>query len=44
LLLGPSLEQAAATALAVPLAELPTAGIGQAAVRVIMARCLPSPN
>lgn len=36
-MLRPSLNQAAATALALPLAVLPAAGIGQVAVRVIMA-------
>jgi hypothetical protein len=36
-LLRSSLNQAAATALALPLAELPTTGIGQAAVRVMLA-------
>jgi hypothetical protein len=37
LVLRPSLNQAAADALAVPLAELPAAGIGQVAVRVTTA-------
>jgi hypothetical protein len=37
LLLRPAVNQAAATALALPLAELPTAGIGQVAVRVMLA-------
>jgi hypothetical protein len=37
LVLRPSLDQAAADALAVPLAELPAAGIGQVAVRVTTA-------
>jgi hypothetical protein len=37
LLLRPSLNQAAATARALPLTELPTAGIGQLAVRVMLA-------
>jgi hypothetical protein len=36
-LLRPSLDQAATTALALPLAQLPTAGIGQLAVRVMLA-------
>lgn len=40
LLLRPSVDQAAATALAVPLAELPTAGIGQLAARVMLAPTL----
>jgi hypothetical protein len=37
LLLRPAVNQAAATALALPLADLPTAGIGQVAVRVMLA-------
>jgi hypothetical protein len=39
-LLRPAVDQAAATALALPLAELPTAGIGQVAVRVMLAPTL----
>ena len=39
-LLRPSLDQAAATALALPLAELPGAGIGQVAVRAATAPTL----
>jgi hypothetical protein len=39
-LLRPAVNQAAATALALPLAELPTAGVGQVAVRVVLAPTL----